>query len=300
MNRTQKLALEWLASSHLEGQALVLEALLRRGFLAFEDASGLWLGAGSHPFDLQALSCIDGLSVVKVHAAGPGYARVRTTVNAARVARSIVSLPEHHVDGVTSHWTGTGILNLKAGWGQYRRMAWGAKRAVCGSRYAGHTQAHDALDLGVALLVKTLPLVRVATAYSCDGHGVEEARVDLHFPWDRPWCQEVVGRLLVGPRHARWDFNGNTLSISSPHGYGDAEVIGFLNDVQRFARRTLDASLIETVGAARAATLQELGEAAPSLADFAACASRQLDAALGPRESATSNSETLPHEEMAR
>lgn len=43
----------------------------------------------------------------------------------------------------------------------------------------GQQSVNNALDLGVALLVKTLSLARVATALSCDGHGDKPARIDL-------------------------------------------------------------------------------------------------------------------------
>jgi len=335
MNRTRKLTLSWLDSTGLEGDALLLEALLRRGFLAFRDADGVWLGRGSTGADIEVLNCIEGLRVVPVTESGIRCARVRTDDSACSIAEDIVSLPEHYIEGETTYWTGTGILNLNPEWGQYRRMVWGAQRSVCGDlsehsfrersfrersfrersflersfrersflerslgERTGHdgwhapfesreSRAHDALDLGIALLVKALPLIRVATAYSCDGHGRERAWVGLLFPWDRPWFEAIFERVWVGPRVAHWRFgeapHENSLFIESRSTYDDAAVLALLHEVQRFARGLLDMRLITAIGAARAATLAELGDAAPSLADFAGSASRHLDAAIGVR-----------------
>ena len=59
-----------LASSDLSGGALLCEALLRRGFLAFQDPDGVWLGSGSHPDDLIVLQMVVGCCAASLHCQG--------------------------------------------------------------------------------------------------------------------------------------------------------------------------------------------------------------------------------------
>ena len=87
-----------------------------------------------------------------------------------------------------SSFTAVGIGGwIPNGWEQYCAMVWGAKLAVCPLAGGGH----GALDTGVALLVKTLPLARVATASSCDGHALGPAVIDFFYPWDAQWCRAI-------------------------------------------------------------------------------------------------------------
>ena len=280
MNRTRQLTLSWLKSSRLTGDARILEALLRRGFLAFRDDEGIWLGSGSHPLDIQVLAGIEGLGVTQ-ESREMGHVKVSAKRPVQAIADAILSLPEHHIDCRGMGFTSLGIPNLRPGWKQYRRMVWGAKLPVCALDAVGHACGYGALDLGVALLIKALPLVRVATAYSCDGHGVAKLHVGFHFPWDASWCREILDRILVGPRIARWEFRGYDLFVHPSGGYGDSEVTALLNEVQRFARSLLNLQLIEAVAKARADTLAELGELEPTMVRFEACASKNLQAVLG-------------------
>ena len=45
MNRTQCATSAWLLQSNLVGDELLLEGLLRRGFLAYRNNQGVWLGS---------------------------------------------------------------------------------------------------------------------------------------------------------------------------------------------------------------------------------------------------------------
>ena len=63
MHTTQKVTCDWLRQSGLEDEELLLEALLRRGFLAYRDDNGVWIGTGSHPEDIEVLRVVNGLVV---------------------------------------------------------------------------------------------------------------------------------------------------------------------------------------------------------------------------------------------
>lgn len=66
LNRTQRITFDWIIRSGLHGKGLLLEALLRRGFLAFEDEHGVCLGSGSHIEDIKVLQLIQGIVVEAV------------------------------------------------------------------------------------------------------------------------------------------------------------------------------------------------------------------------------------------
>jgi len=267
------------------GDELLLEALLRRGFLAYRDDQGVWLGTGSHPADLDVLRLVRGLSVRRLPGHKDRMARVniRTTgVSAVDVALAIVSLFEgEHL------MTSAGIPGFMGsdGWGSYRKMAWGAKLPIG----PGMKTVKDylsvqtgILDLGVALLVKAFPLARVATVYSCDGHGETPAQISFQFDWDPHWGKAVYDVLGYAAHDSTWDWEagllggGNHLHIAPHGGFGNVEVLGMLNDIQQFARRLLDQSTIDKIGRARIRTLEALGDQPPIHKHFAEEARRQL------------------------
>ena len=55
-----------LAASGMSGDDLLCEALLRRGFLVFQDSDGVGLGSGSHADDLIVLEMVAGINVTRV------------------------------------------------------------------------------------------------------------------------------------------------------------------------------------------------------------------------------------------
>lgn len=59
-------------------------------------------------------------------------------------------------------------------------------------------------------------------------------------------------------------------------GFGDAQVLGMLNDIQNFARQLLNQSTIDKIGRARVKTLEVFGESPPSVELFSEEARRQL------------------------
>lgn len=287
MNRTQRITTAWLLHSGLAGDELLLEALLRRGFLAYRDDHSVWLGTGSHPADVAVLQLIDGLELKPSSDHKDRMARVKlesTRVSAMAIAIAIISLPENHFQGHTL-WTGYGLPGFwgKMRWGIFRTMTWGAKLPTCPMKEPSQSQVNNALDIGVALLVKAFPLARVATAYSCDGHGERGAAIAFCFDWDTHWGKAVFDVLGQSTPNSTWTWDTDHAREKSrnlrvaPHGeFGDAEVLGMLNDIQHFARRLLQQTTIDKIGRARVRTLEVFGESPPSAESFAQEAGHQL------------------------
>lgn len=260
MNRTQRLT--WKAiDPALAGDALLLEALLRRGFLAYSDADGVWLGTGSHMADIAVLQLVGGLFVEPVQghpdraclvALAPGKPEVQR-----KVAWQIVGLPEHHVGDDLGNWTTFGPARyLPSSWARYCAMRWGAKLPVCPADSLRHKKIDTALDTGIALLVKVLPLAHVATSLSCDGHGTRGAHVSFHFPWDAAWFGAVFDWLPFKPGNSCWSIRDEALMISTKDHYDDESVAGMLNDIQTWSRQLLDREVIQFVGTARENVIQ--------------------------------------------
>ena len=279
MNRTQQITRDWLQQSGLDGDQLLLEALLRRGFLAYRDEQGVWLGTGSHPEDIVVLQRIDGLAIEAVSGHKDRMARVSMTMPetpAMRVAIGIVAIPENHWNG-HSRWTGYGLQGYRGsvGWNSYRKMTWGVKMATCPTTRLLGFQSENALDLGLALLVKALPLARVATHACCDGHGVKPVWIAFATDWDSLWARSVF-EVLEGPMpNSSWDWN-RALHVEPKGGFGDAEVLRMLDEIQHFSRRLLHQTIIDKIGRARSKTLMAFGETPPIAESFAEEASRQL------------------------
>ena len=150
-NKTRRITGAWLLQSQLAGSELLLEALLRRGFLAFCDEGDVWLGTGSHPDDLRVLSLIGGLAVETLPSQKDRMARVTlspTAISAMNVALRIIAIPENRgfVGGDATPFSPWG-----QGWIAYRNMVWGNKLAVCPIHLL-HQQplGYNAIDLGVA------------------------------------------------------------------------------------------------------------------------------------------------------
>ena len=285
MNRTQLITSNWLLNSGLRGKKLLLEALLRRGFLAYADAEGVWLGTGSHFEDVYILELIDGLKVERVDDNYERLAKIEYDIGklpSKTVTQSIIAIPEHRE--MSTGW-GLGTWGVQDIWSKYSAMRWGAKMAVCPTQNGEipTDENTNALDLGVALLVKALPLACVATAGCCDGHGEEGARVWFNFKWDSWWGKCVFDILNVELPNSDWDWgiekNEMILTINPLSGFDDTSVKGMLDDIQKFSRQLLNQEVIGKIRRARAKTLEYLffydGDG-PSFLDFNEIARKQL------------------------
>ncbi len=300
LNRTQALTLRWLHRSGLEGDDLLTEALCRRGFLAYRDEQGVWLGTGSHEADLEVLRLIDGIAVEPVSGDKQRMARVRLIAGETApmaAAETVVSLPENK-----GRMTSAGIApdfhgHFYATWNSYRGMLWGAKRPTCPMTEddRGATRIYNALDLGIALFVKVLPLARVGTSLSCDGHGKQPAYILFEFEWDAAWSNAVFDALRVASPNTVWFVKDRDLYIVPSCAadefakefrleeteFTDAQVLGMLDDIQRVSRRLLDQDTIDRIGRARTRTLATFHTSPPDAYRFAAEARRQLEVEFG-------------------
>jgi hypothetical protein len=236
------------------GAELVKEALLTRGFLTTLDQRGLMLAEGSHVQDGRMLERIPDLFI------RPGrWSSCSISVGSAHaraIARRIIDIPDGK--GFTS--TGVGPF-ISASWRAYRKMRYGALLAIA-DQYSG------SLDLGVALLVKALPLARVGTHMSCDGHGLKPARIWFWTRWDAFWFEAILGRFPPGPG-ARWSitFGGwphGALSIEPDGDIANNQALAaMLGSIRSFARGLLDTERAQFFGNRRQGVMDMFGEREP-------------------------------------
>jgi len=260
MNRTQCLTAEWLKTSNLSGDQLLLEALLRRGFLAFLDQEGVFLGSGSHAGDSAILKLVDGIEIFPTTARMDRVAKIafRDSDQVAAAIR-IVALGENHTGTGIGHFTGFGVGGyIKDDWPSYKRMKWGTKMAVCPAQVQGQPDVWNALDTGIALLVKALPLARVGTAYSCDGHGTEPANIEFHFPWDPQWAEAVFWILGATTPGSTWHWGKRNVTIYPSFGYSDPAVLAMLHDLQCVSRLLLNQQVIDRIEVARSNLMSDI------------------------------------------
>lgn len=284
MNRTQRITADWLKAENLSGDHLMLEALLRRGFLAFMDGQGVFLGSGSHYSDLDVLTLVAGIGVQAIADVPDRIAKISFLEDdQIGAAIQIIQLGENHLqsDGYGG-FTGYGLgPYVNSRWTTYRRMKWGAKLAVCPAQSANQVPVSNSLDTGIALLTKAFPLVRVATSLSCDGHGIRYASITFHFPWDAPWSKAVFDVIEETHANSLWKWGESDLRISPTLGYHDAAVMGMLSDIQKVARRFLEADTIQNVDSARVNLMDEFQNLKHvNLKSFATKAERHLRAAF--------------------
>ncbi|MBK9520514.1 MAG: hypothetical protein IPO13_02640 [Rhodocyclaceae bacterium] len=261
--RTFSITREWLLQSGLSGNELLLEALLRRGFLALQEEDRIWLGTGSHIYDIAVLKLVDGLDVQEIvdHRDRAACIKFKPDSNNAdiKTAIAIIALPENHFDG-RKGWTGA---DQGFGWMEYREMTlkWGMKMAACPAsslEYPYRRYVSNALDIGIALLVKTFPLIHVTTSFSCDGHGKDGMVIGLCFCWDSWWGKCVADVLGFTPVNSKWHWYEDTggLYISPRDQFSDGEILDMLNDIQRFARLMMNNDTIKKISRAHSKTLK--------------------------------------------
>lgn len=80
-----------------------------------------------------------------------------------------------------------------------RYLRGGGAGTYAGMHHGARTSLNS-LDPGVALLVRTLPLIAVGTFLSCDGHGQAPMQVMFGSTWDAPWLRVVMERVPTSRR----------------------------------------------------------------------------------------------------
>lgn len=265
--------IENLRRAGLCGMALIHEALLTRGFLVEADQEGEWLSRGSHPLDARTLE--EMLAVEMLGAGARRMARLSLQPGAMPqvVARQILRIPEN--GGMTAAGPNCN-RRMQPTWSWYRRIHFGAKLAVGPGRPGFDENRWGALDTGVALLVKTLPLLRVITYLSCDGHGRAPARVWLWTKWDGLWLQVLLKQRP--PRDAIWtahfeeesrherdetqkSIGGSFLEIAPPESrFDDTGLSAMLESIRTFARSLLSDEVAADCGARRRRAFEIVGD----------------------------------------
>ncbi len=242
-----------LAHGVLGNDELLHEALLLRGFIVKRDRDGLRLACGSTPRDAEVLSAI-----LEIEPQPDGSTLLSCPPHLATVAAdAIVSL------GADAHIKFSPYPQGGHKWGPYRRQRWGRKADVIPERNLAP------LDVGVSLLVKAFPLVRVGTVSSCDGHGNGSADVEFWREWDAVWAHAVTSRLAVPTPSSVWDWRATQLQITPPSGrYTPSSMLRMFLDIQNVARRWLSVELVAAIGVARDQMLATFGERPPAIAEF--------------------------------
>lgn len=275
----QGVVVKYLMTQGLSEQHLVAEALLLRGFPAWADDQCAWLAEGMHTSDIFVISALGA----KVDDNAEGALAITTPADPEAFARSVIYLGEHR------GMSGVGPSEHKriSTWADYRAMKWGAKIPVSpqpslkAARENKWSRSENALDIGVALLVKILPLLRVATSQCCDGHGERPVTVAFHYRWDILWLEAVLKTLrehsLFSTAHSEWKID-DALTITPVDGYLNEETwLALYLDIQTFSRRCMDRSLIDSVGAARDAVMEHLSPSQePTESDFLISAEAKL------------------------
>lgn len=264
LSRLQMITFERLKRMPLAGDELILEALLRRGYLASRDDESVWLAKGSHAADLEQLSEFVDVTKQVNHKLICARLRVRRASECIEVAARIIGVPENK-GRMTCLGLGPFIYPC---WKQYRKARYGAKLAVGPS-----DSRFGALDTGIALLVKALPLAGVITRCSCDGHGQEAPWVSLWTVWDDVWFAAILNQPELIQWRDDWflepdgraDIEGGRIVIRPKGDRYDDESLGkMLDRVQAFARRLLDLNLSRDLIDRRQQALSEVGEAPPT------------------------------------
>ncbi|MDQ3367999.1 MAG: hypothetical protein M3680_21445 [Myxococcota bacterium] len=240
-----------LADGALGADELLHEALLLRGFIVKRDRDGLGLARGSTRRDVEVLAAVLD---VDPQLDGSTLLSYRPDDLAANVADAIVTL------GAGAHVKFSPYPMGGRNWTHYRNQRWGRKADVIPPRKL------TPLDLGISLLVKAFPLVRVGTVSSCDGHGHRGADVHFWRPWDIAWAHAVISRLAVPTPSSVWDWHHEGLDIYPTSGrYTPSSMLRMFLDIQNVARRWLSVPLVEAIGAARDRVLATYGPRRPEL-----------------------------------
>jgi hypothetical protein len=266
MSLYQSLTLAILRQRELTGLERVREALLRRGFLVRAQVDSIELARGSHPGDIAALQ--KWFRCERLADGGVGL-HPRAEHDERALAREIVLIPEHR--------HGEMAFPVAPDWRHYQAMIWGARVSVGPWQRPRAKFPHNGLDIGVAALVKALPLARVTSVCSCDGHGRRPARIDLWSGWDAAWFEAVHEFVGGGSGAVHWSSRRRQIVITPVTGIHDrAGQRELLEDVFAFAQRLRDPALVEFLGRTRDQVCARFDERGPSPKEFGEAAREQL------------------------
>lgn len=208
------------------------DALLWRGFFAGTDDTGVLIYRGNHKADRMDIKALSRLLTVTPADEDGVIARVSLKADAqtrlTSPIRAILQLP--------SPWGMTAAGFRYTSWASFRNCRFGYGLPVI------------ELDLGVSLLVRTLPLVSVPTRLS--GHGVSEPRLYIEFDgayaacWFKYLFENHLSQHLQRPDVFRVDLSRETgrLVIGREASSNDDAVASF-QAAQDLARLLLDERL---------------------------------------------------------
>ena len=179
-----------------------LQALLCRGFLAEQTPDGaLVVGVNAalmRRYSDLALASVRGGGVITPE--GVLFRAQEDRARAGRQAERIMLAGLPSLNGMTGRndW-GPGLRFSE--WNHFRKVRWGPRIPV------------RVLEPGVALLVKTLPLIRVWTWLSCDGHGDGKepfiCALDMHY---FRWLRGVMRHITPAGLQQDWQFHEHSKS----------------------------------------------------------------------------------------
>lgn len=167
--------------------------LLWRGFLARRDAARVFLCTGSASDDVKLLQQI-GFTVNQIYRDQDRYAEIHAP-------SSVLDETLFELFSYPPECAGLAGPFDWGGWQSFLNCKFGAQVPV---RF---------LDPGIALLVKTLPLLGLRTVECCDGHLIQRPRICFinqhHWNWAR-LILPLFARSEEGVRYGRdfWDFRG--------------------------------------------------------------------------------------------
>lgn len=151
---------QWLLQQELPSISNITErlaqTLLRRGFLINYENDFISVHSGIHPQDLKDLTELGELIGFEVQ---PVESSDKTYVAKLHVGRRLHNDFEQLIILLPS-WRGMSACYSKP-------KTWSAFKS---NRFGAKVPTKD-LDLGISLLIKTLPLLGVRTLLCCDGHG---------------------------------------------------------------------------------------------------------------------------------
>ena len=273
--RTRELTLAHLRTLKLDGEDLLHEALLDRGHPVVREGGALWMPRGPHARDLADLGHHLGVAPVIGHARYQARLELGTR-DAWSTAERIMWIPSFRPPAwYEPRWLPWAWSD--AAWSRFCRTAYGHSSVV---GWDGH---RGGLDPGIALLAKVLPLVRVSTSQSCDGHGEGPALLRFTSPFDATWCFAVVERLAFEFTATEVTWDPAEVTFHPTGGFTDEGLLAMLNDLQALGRRLLDVDLSQRAGRARTSAVTSF-EDVPDLDQFLWRSLGRLAAAgFGPR-----------------